>query len=94
VETIISLWQSRQATKCELAAKNLQTPIPHYQEPYHLFQPSNPGLHPHTESNLTAIDMSASELAPMIQKLVVPQNNWKLRPLSKVFIDAVSNTEK
>jgi len=49
------MWQSRQATECELAAKNVQTPIPHYHVPYHLFQPSNPDLHPHTESEMTAI---------------------------------------
>jgi len=62
-ETIISLWQSRHTTECELAAKNVQTPIPQYQEPFHLFQLSNWDFYPHTESDMTAIAISASEFA-------------------------------
>jgi len=93
VETIIRLWQSRQATECELAAMNVQTPIPHDQEPYHLFQLSNPDLHPHTESDMTAIAMSASEVAPVIQKLIVPNNNINLLPPSIGVLYVVSNMQ-
>jgi hypothetical protein len=93
VETIISLWQSRQATECELAVLNLQAPIPRYQEPYNLFQPSNLVLHPHTESEMMAIATSASELPHVIQQLVVPKNNRTLRPLPKGDMDMVSNTQ-
>jgi len=64
VETTISLWQSRQAAECELAAVNVQAPIPHYQEPYHLFQRSNPALHPHTESEMMVIAISGVILPP------------------------------
>jgi len=63
-------------------------PIPHYQEPYHLFQPSNPDLHPHTESKIAAIALSASELAP-----VIPKNDEKLRPLPKGVMGAVTNKQ-
>jgi len=90
-ETIIRLWQSKQNTECELAAMNEQTPISHNQEPFQLFQPSNPDLYPHTESEKAAIAMSASELASVIQNLVVPQNNRKLRPLPKEIMGAVTN---
>jgi len=93
VETIISLWQSRQATECELAEMNVQAPIPHFQEPYHLFQSSNPALHPHTESEMMAIAMLASELAHVFQKLVVPKNSRKLRPLPKGVMVVVSNMQ-
>jgi len=50
-------------------------------------------LYPHTNSEMTAIAMSASEIAPLIQKLVVPKNNRKLRPLPKGAMDVVSNIQ-
>jgi len=86
VETTISLWQSSQTTKCEQAAK---TTKPHHHEPYHLFQPSNPDLHPHTKSDVTAIALSASVLAPVIQKLVCAVKSGGLKLICILFTKSI-----
>ena len=59
-DTIILLWQSRQLGEVELAAENSKNPIPNYVAPPYLFQPPNPDLLPHSNDELTAINVSAS----------------------------------
>jgi len=83
-ETIISLRQSKQITECELAARNVQTPTPHYQEPYQLFQPSNPDLHPHTESKMTAIALTVSVFSPCDSKAGRPQKQQEPTSTAKM----------
>jgi hypothetical protein len=76
---IIELWQSRQLAECELAARHVSTPIPNYTEPYHVFQPPNLELHPHTDLEISAIVLSASEIAPVVQTLSIPKSNRTLK---------------
>jgi len=50
-------------------------------------------MHPHTESDMTAILLSATELAPVIQKPVVPKNNRKIRPLPNGVMEVVISVQ-
>jgi ribonuclease HI len=93
--TIIKLWQSRQVAECELAARHLSTPIPNYTEPYHVFQPPNLDLHPHTDLEISAIVLSASETAPVVQTLSIPKSNrtLKRKPVVPLVVEIHDLTE-
>jgi hypothetical protein len=88
-ETVIRIWQSRQTAECELADAHKRTPIPNYKEPAHLFNPSKADVAPHSEMEMKAIRLSASEIAPMrpqkVNNSFTTKRRLKSRPATTII---------
>ena len=86
---MIKIWQSRQTAECELADVHKRTPIPNYKEPAHLFNPSKADVVPHSEMEMEAIILSASETAPVRPQKVnnssTTKRKLKPRPATTVI---------
>jgi hypothetical protein len=93
-ETVIKIWQSRQTAECELAIIHQNTPIPNYTAPTYLFNPVNPGLPPHSETEIEAIVRSSAVVAPVRAQQVNNSSSTKrkLKPRNAVKVTEAPQT--